>query len=429
MALIGSIRRLFTRRVGTASVYLVATVLARAGGILLVPLYTRRLTTGEYGDYALAQTLVALMSTPLALGLHAAVSRFYFEAKDLGQSIRKAGTAARWLILVTLGISSLLQMVVLLACPPGRHGIHGQWELSCILWAAAGSGIGVIPGQYLRGAQRPFAGAAFQLSEFIFSVGAGLLMVLVLNRGLRGAVEAAALQAVISGAISIVFISVSLKGPLSRATLREALKFSLPYVPHAMGNQIQFIADRWVMKFTGNDAGLGVYALASQLTTPVSMATQAWHTASSPEMGEVSRNEGPAGLAAHSYKYQRSYVLVTVAASVAVCVGMPIATLFVGKNFTQSLYLVPVICGIMVFESLYFANDVFVFYLGQTAVIPKITITAGILNVVFNIIFIPVYGLWGAIISRTLSMAFRSGAMWYAARTYLRRGQAVPAAS
>lgn len=417
-------RGLFTRRVGIAGVYLGATVLARAGAILLIPLYTRRLTTGEYGDYALAQTLIALLSTPLALGLHSAVARFYFEAKDLKKSIERASSVARWLILITVALSAVLQVGVLVAAPAGSQGIHGRWELSCILWAAAGSGIALIPGQYLRGAQRPFAGAGFQIGEFVLNIGAGLLLVLVLNRGLRGAVEAAALASCINGVMAIVFVGIALKGPLCRQTLREAIKFSLPFVPHALGNQVQFIADRWVMKLTGNDAALGVYALATQLTTPVSMTTQAWNTASTPQIGEVSRNEGAIGVAAHAYRYQRSYVLVTAAAALAVCVGLPVAAFVIGKNFSQALHVIPVICGILILESLYFANAVLVFYVDKPAVIPKITISAGILNVLLNVVFVPLFGIWGAILARSISMGLRSAAMWYAARSFLR--QAVP---
>ena len=356
------------------------------------------------------------------------MSRFYFQAKDLKESIRLTATVARWLIVFTASIALVLQSIVLLVFPAGHLGMHGRWEVSCILWAAAGSGIGQIPAQYLRNAQRPFAVSALQLNEFAMNVGAGLLFVLGLNRGLRGAIEASAAAAVANGMISIVFVSIALKAPLSRLTLRDALKFSLPYMPHALGNQLHAIADRWIMKVTGNDAALGVYALASQLSTPVSMSTQAWNTASNPQLGEASRHHGAAGLAEQAHRYQRSHVLVTTAASVAVCIGLPVASLLIGKDFAGALHVIPVICAILVFEGISFANADLIFYLNEPGTLPKITVTAGIFNIGLNVVLIPLFGMWGAVLARGLSMSFRAGTMWYVARLFLRRSVPGPAA-
>ena len=124
-------------------------------------------------------------------------------------------------------------------------------------------------------------------------------------------------------------------------------------------------------------------------------------------------------MAAHAPRYQRSHVLVTAAASAAVCVGLPIASLLIGKNFSEALHLIPVLCAILVFESISFANADLVFYLNKTGALPKITLTAGLLNVAFNVVLIPFFSIWGAILARALSMAFRGGVMWYAARPHV----------
>lgn len=415
--------RVFSRRVGIATVYLGATILARAGSVLLIPLYTRKLALAAYGDYALAQTLIALLSTPIALGMHQAVGRFYFDLKDLNASKQRTGSAARWLVVVTLTIAVLLEMVVLATRPPGTHGIFGRWELSCIIWAAAGSSIGLVPPQYLRCAQRPFPAAAFQLMEFTSTFGSGLLLVLVAGRGLRGAIEAAALAGVFNGAVAIVFILVVMSGPLSMSILREAVWFSLPSIPHAIGNQIQFVTDRWVMKFTGYDVALGSYSLASQLTTPVSMAVEAWHQASSPDFGETSREGGLLAMARRSSSYLRSYVVIALATSSALCLALPIAAPLVGHSFRGALRIVPFLCAIITIESLYSASAVIAVYANRPASVPKVTIPAGILNVALNIVLVPAMGgVPGALVARAMSMGFRSGAMWWLSRLHLRSG-------
>jgi O-antigen/teichoic acid export membrane protein len=412
--------RIFTRRVGIAVVYLGATVLARAGAVLLVPLYTRRLTLAEYGDFALAQTLVAFLSTPIALGMHAAVGKFYFDLKDIAASRERVGSAARWLVVVTLTLAVLLESAVLLTRPAGSPGLFGRWELSCIVLGAAGASIGQVPTQYYKVAQRPFAAAAFQLTEFFVTVGSGLLMVLKLGRGLTGAVEALAMSGVAMGIVATLFVVIALKGPLALSTLREAVRFSIPFVPHAAGNQIQFVADRWVMKLTGQEAALGAYALANQLTTPVAMAVDAWHNASGPQMGEASREGGIPAMAARSRAYQRSYVLIAIAATAVLCLLLPVAVLLVGKSFKRALWLIPLICVSITIESLYFANAIFLTYGNKTSAIPKITVSAGVLNVVLNLALISTFGVGGAIAARMCATTYKATATWWVARQLLR---------
>jgi O-antigen/teichoic acid export membrane protein len=415
--------RIFSRRAGIATVYLSATILARAGAVLLIPLYTRRLTLPEYGDYALAQTLVYLLATPIALGLHNAVSRFYFNLKDRRASKERAGSCARWLVVIALTIAGVLQVAVLCLRPPRTHGLFARWELSCIVWASCGSSIGQVPSQYLKGAQRPFPAAAFQLTEFALTVGSGILLVFTLGRGLRGAIEAFALAGVTNGLIAIAFILIELEGPLSIPVLREAVRFSVPLIPHAVANQLQFVADRWVMKITGYETALGGYSLASQLTTPVSMAVEAWNQASSPQMGEVSREGGIRAMARWSAAYQRSYAIIAFIASAALCLALPIAAFLVGKSFSRALNIVPLLCAIIMLDSIYYANAVIAFYANHPATIPKVTIPAGVINVGLNALLIPAMGgVVGAIASRAVSVAFRTGAMWWFARRHLREG-------
>jgi O-antigen/teichoic acid export membrane protein len=406
---------MMSRVVGTAAIYLAATVLARAGTLLLIPLYTRRLSVDEYGDYALAQTLFALLPTPLSLGMHAAIPRVYFEgAGDEGR--RKAGSVARWLIVITALLTSVALVGVMLLTSTGRRGIAGRWELSCVVFGAGMSCIAQLPPLYLRTSQRPLAASAFQLSDFVVSVTAGLLLVHYLDRGLRGAIEVAALAATVSGAIALVFVAVAMRGPLDRTILRRALRFSLPFVPHAAGNQLQGIADRWTMKIVGLNYALGGYALASQLSVPVSMAIAAWNEAASPRLGEVCREAGMPGVARAFRAHQRSYVLVAFAVAIPLCLAIPVIRVFMGPSYFGALGLIPLICGTIVIESFYFPSHVVMLYANKTDAIPKITVVAGVVNVGLNLALIPLYGIYGAIGARALSMTLRSVAMWARAR-------------
>jgi O-antigen/teichoic acid export membrane protein len=196
---------------GSAAIYLGATILARAGAFVLIPLYTRRLTIEEYGEYALAQTLVQILPTFLSLGLVSAIARFYYDEKDVKVATQRVGSASRWMAALTLGSATLLQVGVLAFWPAGGRGVAGRWEVSCVIWAAAGGALAAIPALYLRCAQRPLAASAFQVGQFVSIAGAGLFLVAGLDRGLRGAIEASALAYGIDGLVGLFYILFVLK--------------------------------------------------------------------------------------------------------------------------------------------------------------------------------------------------------------------------
>ena len=86
-----------------AAVYLGASVLARAGSLLLIPLYTRRLTS-KSTDTTRSFSLCSLFSRPSCpLGSIAAIPSAYFSEKDRAAGKRRASEVARWIALISLG--------------------------------------------------------------------------------------------------------------------------------------------------------------------------------------------------------------------------------------------------------------------------------------------------------------------------------------
>ena len=60
-----------------AAIYLGGSVLSRIGAVILIPLYTRRLTPADYGEYAIAVSFLSLLPNLLSLGLTAGLTRVF----------------------------------------------------------------------------------------------------------------------------------------------------------------------------------------------------------------------------------------------------------------------------------------------------------------------------------------------------------------
>jgi O-antigen/teichoic acid export membrane protein len=401
-------------------VYFGAITLSRAASFFLIPLYTRRLTPAEYGDYALGQTILGTLPVVMTLSLQSGISRFFFESSDVHVGRTQAGSIARWHLLFAAASVSAVEALVHAAWPEGmfvtRH------ELECIILACGGSAALMVPSIYMRVLQRPWVVASFQFGEFACVVASGLFFVRSLGRGLAGAFEASATAYGFLGLVAAAFI-LALPGRLDAAILRRALGFTLPLVPHLLANQAQNIADRWTLEATGQSTQLGPYALAVQVTSPSSMLVAAYNDAASPRMGEALRSGGMLGVERTIRGVRLRYLLVGAFGAALVMLAIPVARLLVGPKFQEALWLAPFLALVLLVEALYFPNLNVIYFASETKRIPPITFSAAAINVGLNVVFIHYAGVAGAIAARAVSMTYRTTAVWLAARGCFRRAE------
>jgi O-antigen/teichoic acid export membrane protein len=391
-----------------AAVYLGASILARAGSLLLIPLYTRRLTLEEYGHYVLFLTLLAFLPTFLSMGLVTAIPRAYFSEKDRADGLRRAAEVARWTALISLGTGAVLLAGVECFAPDDSAPLLGRDSLRLAVLGAVGTAINVVPPILLRSQQRAYAAAVFQLLQFITMAGAGLVLVLLLDRGYTGAIEAAAGAPMVSGLASLIYIQMLPKGGMQLKRLRAALRFALPLIPHFVAQWLLSAADLWILGKAGFERELGSYSLAAQVVVPVNMVLTAWNEHMGPEMGERFRAGGIPEMRRHLPRVRLSYVAAAIVPGIAVLLGLPLVTWVVGPDFESAIVFVPFLLLAILPNTLYFSDFQIVYYGGRTRWIGGATVTAAAIALTLGLLLIPWFGAYGAIVARVAGALVRS---------------------
>ncbi len=413
---------------GPPAIYLAGAVLGRVGSFILIPIYTRTLSLAEYGDYAIAQTIVLGIQTVLAACFSTPISRFYFEGTDPEAGRAKAGAIARWYLVVTLAGGAALSTAALLAGHSGP-GLLGRWELMCLVAGGVGSALGGVPYLVLRIARRPIAASIFNLALFLTTAVSGIVLVAYLGRGLRGAIEAIGISGLLTGTAAAIFVLRYFRTGTNRAALREALRFALPLVPDALVTYIRNVMDRWVLKLAGLDDDVGGYALAQQLMTPAAMVSNAWNDAEGARVGELYRRESVAGVARNTRAIAVGYLAASGLPALGILISTPLLEWVVGKDFAQALWLLPFVGLALVVESLYSPWLYVVYYANRTKHISMVTLVGGVVNVASNVALIPLVGLAGAVVSRIVTSAVRVLLIIWAARYFAALHAAPPQAA
>lgn len=403
-----TISRLFALLRSPAAVYLGAAILSRAGSLFLIPLYTRRLTLEEYGHYALFLTLLTFLSTFLSAGLIAAIPSAYFSEKDRTVGKRRASEVARWTALISLGAGALLLAGVELFAPDDAAPLLGRSSLRLAALGGAGMTISAVPWTLLRSEQRAYSAAAFQLLQFVTMTGAGVLLVLVLDRGYAGAIEAAAAAPLLSGLASLIYIQRLPKSGLHLERLRSALRFAFPFLPHFVAQWLLGAADLWILGKAGFEQELGGYSLAAQVVVPVNMVITAWNQHMGPEMGERFRAGGVPEMRANLSRVRLSFLGAAVIPGVGVLLGLPLVAWMIGPDFASAIVFVPFLLLAILPNALYFADFQIVYYGGRTRWIGGATVTAAGVTLALALLLIPPFGAYGAIVARAAGMLVRS---------------------
>ncbi|MDP3499173.1 MAG: oligosaccharide flippase family protein [Myxococcales bacterium] len=394
-------------------VYTGLAALSRASSILLAPFLTRHLTNAEYGDLAFYQSAAGILGMLLSLGLLAAITRFFFEGSDRASALAKAGGVARWLFLFVGGGASVL-LAALLLSPMSESNKH-HW-LSTVL-AAVGTASIAVPLALARARQLPFVVLWLAIAELGGLVAATLALVGPLGRGLDGALEAMAVSGAISAVTALAVVFLSVPGKLVWAHLREALRFSVPFIPHFIANQLLTIGDRWILKANGLEARLGPYALASQLSAPIGMIVGAHNETASAVLGEQSRERGREWLHAQLPRLAKGYYRIALPLCIIASASSPLLPLLFSDRFAEASLLLPFLSLSLLVEVLYYPAANILFFANATRYIPVLSVTAGVVSLVLNLVLIPRWGAWGALASRLLAMSLRSAlAAWLALR-------------
>ena len=381
------------------TVYLAASVLSRVGGIFLIPIYTRRLTTEDYGTYALFASVLALLPTIFSLGLNAGLSKAYFDAKDDQKGALAFGAVTRGLLLVAAAWTAV-SLAVGLMLPAEWFAPLSPRHIALLAFSGFGT-VAYQAGEYFfRIREKPIFATAFPLSNFLLTAGLGIGLVLGLDRGLEGAMEAPAIASVVVGFFSLVFLLTQIPAGAVRPATLHALSYSLPFVPHLFAGWLQSAGDRWVISFFGNTHTLGTYYLAVQLMGAVSMVVISWNQGVWPVMGRTFREQGFAALKLQLWHYQKRAVLIAAGTSIAIHLALPLLSLLVGPRFLPAFAHMPWLAVILTLDALYYPAQNIIFFAGRTRLIPVVTATSTFCGLVLSALLLPPFGIAGLLSAR-----------------------------
>jgi O-antigen/teichoic acid export membrane protein len=263
-------------------IYGLGDLLLRAATFITLPIYTRLLSTTDYGMWSYTLTAVGLFSGFLALGGDSAYARYFFEVKTLPE---KQAITTTWLSFLA-GWSLFIILGLLPWLPNFAVWSFGSEE-SVLLFTLAllttpVNLLNQLCGQVLRNEFQAKKFTTLNMVTTLITIGFSLIGVVVLDFGVAGILGGALVAALCMLPIRLWTVRRMLRLTFSFYWLRQLLSYGVPLVPVSVAYWIFVVSDRLVIGKLSTIEELGLYAVANNLTSTLTYANSALGQALSP---------------------------------------------------------------------------------------------------------------------------------------------------
>lgn len=244
-----------------------------------------------------------------------------------------------------------------------------------------------------------------------------ILLVVVLKKGWEGRVLSIVISNVIFGIISIYF-SIKYIGKFRKLDIKVfklLLLFGLPLLPHtiALWGKTAF-----VKIYITDTLGIlenGLYSFAVSISAIFFLFSSAFFSAFSPYVYKKLSTDNltrelKEDIVKKVYYFLFFYLIVMILGFFALTF---LINHFYFEKYGKVVGLLPYLLGYNFFNALYIALSIFIYYKKKTKLLGILTIITAILNVLLLLVFVPVYGLYGAVITNLIVSVFTFVLVYY----------------
>ncbi|MDZ4169812.1 MAG: oligosaccharide flippase family protein [Coriobacteriia bacterium] len=400
------LRRVFKDTV----IYGMGSLLPKAAGLILMPIYTRVLSTADYGIYSLSMMIASMVGVVMALGQPGSLTL------HLRHKIAEEGETRDLLFTVVtfvMGAGALMLGVLYLLGPALVPHITKNGELTfapyvILALLIAYAGLPLAMQQAVNRAKgQAKTHTLFQLAQFTLNTAFTLYFVVALRQGPAGSLKGTLTAALLVAPVALIMLAKQMRPRFSMTWLKASLRFGLPLVPHYFAGWLLAFADRALLARLGTMSDVGLYSVAYNLSMALNLFSTAINQAWGPIYYDLSdSDEGRAMLPRLTSVYAAAVAGIAMAFTLLAPEALPILA---APAFAGAKIVIPLVAAGYFFFALYMVLSTPIFYAKKTKYVPLVSGAAAVLNIALNLWWIPLWGMMGAAAATLVAYAFMAG--------------------
>ena len=369
--------------------FTICSVLQKGISLITIPIFTRILSTEQYGTFSIYNSWYSIIGIFATLNLSAGV---YNNCMTKHPESRKEITSA------FQGLSTTITCVLFVIYLSAMNFWNNIFQLSSLFVIAMFLELLFVPAYsfWTVGKRYDYKYVGIVIVTLLISLGSpllGIVAVLATDYKAEARVLADVLVQVIIGLVFYIYNFRKGKTFFSKEYWVYALKFNLPLIPHYLSMTILNQADRIMIGRMVSNGAAAIYSIAYSVSSIMNIVTQAINSSFIPYTYKALKEKKYDGIRRNA---NFLLVLVGLVSFIAMAFGPEIVWIVGGKQYYDAIWVIPPVAASIYFSFLYplFANVEF--YYEKTVGIMIASCVGAISNIILNYIFIGIFGYYAA---------------------------------
>lgn len=362
---------------------------------LLIPLYTSILSTQEYGVYDIIVTTVTLLTPFFTLVISEAVLRFAIDKNYKTEYVFTIGV-----LVVVLGSGFILLLSPIFALIPSVAPYR--------MWIAAFffvMNLHTVLIQFLKGINEVAQYSVMGVISTIITLTLNICFLVFCEWGISGYLLATTMSHFLVSIIIIVrnklWKYVVNPFNISKEIYTEMLRYGIPMIPNSISWWISDSSDKYMILLFMTSADVGLYSIAYKiptiLTTVMSLFISAFQISVFDDYKETDNQSFIYNI------YTSTITILILFSSSLIFASKYIALVLYKRDFYSAWMIGCILILAFVFNSLSSIIGTLYTATKNTKILFYSTIVAAVINIIANIILIPIWGLYGAALATLFS--------------------------
>lgn len=365
--------------------FLICSVLQKGISVITTPIFTRLLSTAEYGQYSVFNSWLSIVTVFVTLSLTAGVYtmgivKFKEEEKIFTSSLQGLNLTLCivWTVVYTFTQSFWNNLFDLTTVQ--------MYAMLLMIWATAAFTF------WMTTERNQFKYKMLVLVTLIVSVLKPIIgIIFVLNAEDKVTARILGLAIVEVACYSIFFFIQMRRGKkfFSAKYWKYAILFNLPLLPHYLSNVILGSSDRIMIQQMVGQSEAGIYSLAYSLASLMTMVSDALNKTMSPYIYQKIREKE---YRAFNDVFVMSLLIVGFCNLILIAAAPEIVKVFAPGEYYEAIYAIVPVALSGLFTYMYLGFAPFEFYFEKRAWTTMATLLSAGMNIVLNYIFIKLCG-------------------------------------
>ena len=369
--------------------FLICAFLQKGISMVTTPIFTRIMSTSEYGQYGVFSSWLSIISIIVCMNLYFGVHsqgivKFYEKRNQFTSSLQGLTT-----VLVTFWT------IIYLAFQSFWNNLFSLTSIQMlsmllIMWTSA------IFNFWANEQRLTYSYRSIVIVTFLVSISRPLLeLILVMHSEDKVTARIVGWVVIELLAYSWMYIILQKKGSIffSKKYWWYALTFNIPLIPHYLSAVALNSADRIMIQRMVGDSQAGIYSLAYSLSLIMTLFNSAMMQTISPWMYQKIKHHKSTDIA------PVAYITLAVIAGlnlILILLAPEAVAIFAPKTYYEAMWVIPPVAMSVYFMYSYDLFAKFAFYHEKTFVIMVASVMGALLNLVLNFYCIKRFGYMAA---------------------------------